>query len=385
MRALAHVPLLRAGQVITARGQRQLLFGERAEPSDVLATRDMVRGTRLSALGAYYGALTRHDEAAALAELAGVPTRVLVGERDRLTPVAHSRRLGDLLPDAELVVLPRRRAHARLRGTRRHHRAPVRTGRGGAMSVHDAVVVGSGFGGLAAAIELRRTGLADVVLLEKADDLGGTWRDNRYPGCACDVPSHLYSFSFAPSAQWSRAFAEQPEIWDYLRRVADDFGVAERIRYGEELVEALYDDGIWRLTTGRGTKLEARSLVLATGALQRAVPAVHRGPGLLWRQRLPHRELAGRRHRSHRRPAGRGDRHRGQRHPGRAAAGTARGAPDRAAADAAVDPAQGRPGDRTARAATGSSGSRPELARARRGLLAQRVPGDGLHVASRAS
>ena len=94
------------------------------------------------------------------------------------------------------------------------------------MTVHEAVVVGTGFGGLAAAIELQRNGIDDVVLLEKADSLGGTWRDNRYPGCACDIPSHLYSFSFAPSARWSRAYAEQPEIWDYLRRVADEFGVA---------------------------------------------------------------------------------------------------------------------------------------------------------------
>ncbi len=143
------------------------------------------------------------------------------------------------------------------------------------MSTHDAVVVGSGFGGLAACIELARSGVTDVVVLEKADDLGGTWRDNRYPGCACDIPSHLYSFSFAPSARWSRAFAEQPEIWSYLRRVADDFGVSQRLRYGEELVEATYDQGLWRLTTARGTRLSTRTLVLATGALSEpSVPAI---------------------------------------------------------------------------------------------------------------
>jgi cation diffusion facilitator CzcD-associated flavoprotein CzcO len=146
------------------------------------------------------------------------------------------------------------------------------------VTVHEAVVVGTGFGGLAAAIELQRNGIDDVVLLEKAVSLGGTWRDNRYPGCACDIPSHLYSFSFAPSARWSRAYAEQPEIWDYLRRVADDFDVAQRIRYGEELVEATYDAGVWHLRTARGTRLSARSLVLATGALSEPfVPAL---PGL---------------------------------------------------------------------------------------------------------
>lgn len=143
-----------------------------------------------------------------------------------------------------------------------------------AESTHEAVVVGTGFGGLAAAIALERQGVRDVVLLEKADDLGGTWRDNRYPGCACDIPSHLYSFSFAPSARWSRAFASQAEIWAYLRRVADEFGVSQRIHYGEELVEAAYDDGIWSLVTARGTRLRARSLVLATGALHEpAIPA----------------------------------------------------------------------------------------------------------------
>lgn len=107
MRTLAHVPLLRAGRAITAKGQRELLFGDEANPGDVEATRSMVGGMKLSALGAYYEALGRHDEVDALAELADVPTRVLVGERDRLTPVSHARRLGELLPDAEVVVLPR--------------------------------------------------------------------------------------------------------------------------------------------------------------------------------------------------------------------------------------------------------------------------------------
>jgi cation diffusion facilitator CzcD-associated flavoprotein CzcO len=144
--------------------------------------------------------------------------------------------------------------------------------------VHEAAVVGSGFGGIAAVIELARQGVNDVVVLEKATDLGGTWRDNRYPGCACDIPSHLYSYSFAPSVRWSRAFAPQQEIWSYLRQVADRFDVTPRIRYGEELVDARYDDGTWHLVTARGSRLAARSLVLATGALNEpAVPAL---PGL---------------------------------------------------------------------------------------------------------
>jgi cation diffusion facilitator CzcD-associated flavoprotein CzcO len=141
--------------------------------------------------------------------------------------------------------------------------------------VHEAVVVGSGFGGIATVIELARQGVLDVVVLEKAADLGGTWRDNHYPGCACDIPSHLYEFSFAPWSRWSRAFAPQGEIWSYLREVARRFDVASRIRYGEELVDARYAAGTWQLTTARGSRLAARSLVLATGALSEpAVPAL---------------------------------------------------------------------------------------------------------------
>lgn len=145
-------------------------------------------------------------------------------------------------------------------------------------TTHDAVVVGTGFGGIAAAIQLRQDGIDDVVLLEKAADLGGTWRDNRYPGCACDIPSHLYSYSYAPSARWSRAFAPAAEIWGYLREVAERFGVTERIRYDEELVQATYDDGTWELRTAAGTRLRTRSLVLATGALHE--PSVPDLPGL---------------------------------------------------------------------------------------------------------
>src|SRR6187431_3325214 len=85
-------------------------------------------------------------------------------------------------------------------------------------------VIGSGFGGLGAAVRLRRAGITDFVVLERRDAVGGTWRDNSYPGCACDVPSHLYSFSFAPKMDWSRAYARQPEILDYLLGVADERG-----------------------------------------------------------------------------------------------------------------------------------------------------------------
>lgn len=106
MRAIARVPGLRAGRAITADGQRRLLFGAGASTDDVDLTRDMVASTRLATIGRFYAALGRHDEAEALAVLAGVPTRVLVGGRDRLTPVSHARRLAELVPHAELGVLP---------------------------------------------------------------------------------------------------------------------------------------------------------------------------------------------------------------------------------------------------------------------------------------
>ena len=86
---------------------------------------------------------------------------------------------------------------------------------------HDVVVIGAGFSGIGLAIKLREAGIEDFVLLERASDLGGTWRDNTYPGCGCDVPSRLYSFSFAPNPDWSHAFSGQQEIWDYLRGVAE--------------------------------------------------------------------------------------------------------------------------------------------------------------------
>src|SRR5881275_1520496 len=96
---------------------------------------------------------------------------------------------------------------------------------------HFAVlVIGAGASGLGAAIRLRQAGVDDLAVLEKAPDLGGTWRDNTYPGCACDVPSALYSYSFAPNPGWTRAFAQQPEIRSYLRSTAQRFGVADRIR-----------------------------------------------------------------------------------------------------------------------------------------------------------
>ncbi|MBU6366571.1 MAG: NAD(P)/FAD-dependent oxidoreductase [Gemmatimonadetes bacterium] len=144
---------------------------------------------------------------------------------------------------------------------------------------HDVVIVGAGFSGLGAAIRLRQEGFADVALLERAHDLGGTWRDNRYPGCACDVPSRLYSFSFARNPSWSRRFAPAAEIHAYLRRVAEAHGVTARIRTGCAVEGARWDAAArrWRVDTSQGP-VTARVLVMATGALSN--PVLPDVPGL---------------------------------------------------------------------------------------------------------
>jgi cation diffusion facilitator CzcD-associated flavoprotein CzcO len=129
-------------------------------------------------------------------------------------------------------------------------------------------IVGAGFSGLGMAVGLLQDGERDFVLLEAAGEIGGTWRDNDYPGCACDVPSHMYSFSFAPNPEWSRSFATQPEIWAYQQRVVEQFGIRPHVRTAAEVTDAAWDADAqrWRITTARGT-LSARFLVAGTGPL----------------------------------------------------------------------------------------------------------------------
>jgi cation diffusion facilitator CzcD-associated flavoprotein CzcO len=133
---------------------------------------------------------------------------------------------------------------------------------------HRIAIVGTGFSGLGMAMELRQEGEHDFVLLERAADIGGTWRDNTYPGCRCDVPSHLYSFSFAPNPNWSSTFSPQPEILDYLRDVATKFGVRPHIRFETEMESAEWDDAEarWRIETSQGP-LTADVLIAAQGPL----------------------------------------------------------------------------------------------------------------------
>ena len=125
------------------------------------------------------------------------------------------------------------------------------------------VIVGTGFSGLGMAIQLSKAGRTDFVVLEKAGDVGGTWRDNTYPGCACDIQSHMYSFSFEQNPDWTRSFSPQQEIWDYLRGVTENYGLREHIRFGTELVSAHWDaEGKrWHLVARNGDEYVAKFVV----------------------------------------------------------------------------------------------------------------------------
>jgi cation diffusion facilitator CzcD-associated flavoprotein CzcO len=141
------------------------------------------------------------------------------------------------------------------------------------------VVVGTGFSGLGMAIQLEKDGRDDFVVLEKAHDVGGTWRDNTYPGCACDIPSHMYSFSFLQNPRWTRSFSPQPEIWDYLRKITDRYRLRDHIRFGVEVTGARWDsdEHRWHVTTTKG-EYTARFLVAGVGALH--IPNVPKLPGI---------------------------------------------------------------------------------------------------------
>jgi cation diffusion facilitator CzcD-associated flavoprotein CzcO/acetyl esterase/lipase len=153
----------------------------------------------------------------------------------------------------------------------------------------EAIIIGAGFAGAGMAISLKRAGIEDFVLLERAPESGGVWRDNTYPGAACDVPSHLYSFSFEPNPDWTRMFAPQAEINAYLTHCVTKYGILPHIRFNSEVAEASWDEPnrLWRVTLANGDMLESRLLMSATGQLSRplmpsvlgldqvAIPAFH--------------------------------------------------------------------------------------------------------------
>lgn len=139
------------------------------------------------------------------------------------------------------------------------------------------IIIGTGFGGIGMAIQLKQQGLNDFIILEKTDGVGGTWRDNTYPGAACDVQSHLYSYSFEPKSDWSRKFAGQKEIRAYIEDCAAKYGLDTHIRYNQTVTTAKFDQdaGVWSVTTEAGERFHAQSLVAAAGQLnQPAWPSI---------------------------------------------------------------------------------------------------------------
>ena len=145
---------------------------------------------------------------------------------------------------------------------------------------YQTVIIGSGLSGIGAAIRMIREGLGDFVILEKANDIGGTWRDNTYPGLAVDIPSLSYSFSFEQNPYWSSLYAPGPEMKAYVDHCATKYGVRPHMRYGQEVQEAIYDEqrNIWITRTKKGDVFRSRYLVSATGFL--TLPKLPDIPGI---------------------------------------------------------------------------------------------------------
>ena len=151
---------------------------------------------------------------------------------------------------------------------------------GGGEAEMSVLIVGTGFAGLGMAIALKQAGIRDFTILERAASVGGTWRDNHYPGCACDVQSHLYSFSFEQNPEWTRMFARQPEIKAYLEGVAVKHELLSHVRFGADVVNARYDEQAqrWTVQTRDGRSFTARVLISGMGGL--STPAYPELPGI---------------------------------------------------------------------------------------------------------
>jgi cation diffusion facilitator CzcD-associated flavoprotein CzcO len=144
----------------------------------------------------------------------------------------------------------------------------------------DVVIIGSGFAGLCMGVQLSKAGIDSFLILERDTDVGGTWRDNTYPGCECDIPSHLYSFSFDLNPDWSKMYPTQPEIWKYLQDSALKHGLLSKTRFDSEVREAAFDEdaNVWKVSTADGFTVNARVMVSGMGGLSR--PNYPRIPGI---------------------------------------------------------------------------------------------------------
>nr|MBC9862981.1 Cyclohexanone monooxygenase [Mycobacterium pseudoshottsii] len=232
------------------------------------------------------------------------------------------------------------RPAARLRYFAGRLRAATRRGR-----PPRVVIIGAGFGGIAAAVALRGAGIDDLVIIEGADGVGGTWRRNTYPGAACDIQSHLYSFSFAPNKFWSRTYARQPEILAYLESVVDDFDLRRHLMLSAMVRSIRWDEDTWGWVcqvdrAGGDRYLDRRRGGVCDWLVRAAQAARHRRADRFRWHVDAHRRLGS--------PCrfdgktGGGDRHRGQRGAGRPRTGEARWAPDGISAHPTLDGSQGR-------------------------------------------
>jgi len=129
------------------------------------------------------------------------------------------------------------------------------------------MLIGAGMTGILMTIKLREAGITDITILEKKESLGGTWRENTYPGVACDVPSHMYTYSFEPNPEWSRLCAYGSEIREYFERVGRKYGVTEKILFNEAVTRSIYDKGKWTVTSSKGNTYVADFVINCTGIL----------------------------------------------------------------------------------------------------------------------
>ena len=134
-------------------------------------------------------------------------------------------------------------------------------------------IIGAGFGGLVAALKLKDSSRNSFVIFERASEIGGTWRDNTYPGCACDVPSHLYSIATKPNPDWNYKFSKQPEILNYLQNIVKSNDLTPHIRLNSDIVELKFieSDGLWQITDRVGNQTTVKFIISSTGPLNRAV------------------------------------------------------------------------------------------------------------------